>query len=193
MGKVKTRLAKTMGNEKALAIYKELLLHTLNIAEKTNVSVFVFVAEEKNNINTDFDLLQNFTTHIQQGADLGDRMKNAFDKIFDEGFTQVCIIGSDCMDLTDHIISMAFTSLINHDVTIGPTHDGGYYLLGMNKTQHSLFENKSWSTNKVFTETMNDIRTAGSSFFLLPVLCDIDTESDWMQYLHTNSQTNPLT
>ena len=193
IGKVKTRLAKTMGDEKALVIYKELLQYTLNIGKKTNATVFVFVAEEKVNNDSEADLLQNFITHLQRGADLGERMKNAFEKTFKEGYTQVCIIGSDCMELTDDLISQAFTSLMNHDVTIGPSKDGGYYLLGMKKLHRPLFEKKSWSTNKVLPETIEDIRTQGSSYFLLSVLSDIDTESDWLQYLHANNQTNPLT
>ncbi len=190
-GKVKTRLAKTIGNEKALQIYTELLQHTLTIGRKANADVFVFIAEEKAKEETGIDLFQGITIHLQQGEDLGIRMLFAFKNIFAKNYTAVCIIGSDCISLTEDHLTEAFSNLAVHDITIGPSEDGGYYLLGMKKLHTSLFENKHWSTDKVFSETVIDIKSLQLSYRLLPVLSDIDTEEDWLHYQNSIHQTKP--
>ena len=191
LGKVKTRLARTMGNEKVLEIYESLLQHTFSISKNTDAAVFVFVAEEKSKEDTKTDLFQNFTTIHQEGADLGSRMLHAFTTIFARGYSDICIIGSDCITLTEDHLEEAFTKLGAYDIVIGPSEDGGYYLLGMKRLHPTLFENKTWSTNKVLSETINDISSLQLSYSFLPVLSDIDTEEDWLHYQNTIQQTNP--
>lgn len=95
------------------------------------------------------------------------------------GYEKVAIIGSDCFELTKAIIEEAFALLKNKDVVIGPAKDGGYYLLGMKKLIEPVFENKQWSTESVFNETINDLTENSFSFASLPVLTDVDTEEDW--------------
>ena len=191
LGKVKTRLAATMGNEKALEIYESLLQHTFSISKNTDAAVFVFVAEEKSKEDIKTDLFQNFTTIPQEGADLGSRMLHAFTNIFAQGYSHICIIGSDCITLTEDHLAEAFTKLSTYDMVIGPSEDGGYYLLGMKRLHRALFENKTWSTDKVLSETINDISALQLSYSFLPVLSDIDTEEDWLHYQSTIQQTNP--
>ena len=106
-------------------------------------------------------------------------MKNAFKELFDMGYEKVAIIGSDCFELTAAIIREAFALLKNKDAVIGPAKDGGYYLLGMKKMIEPVFENKQWSTDSVFRETINDLTENNFSFACLPVLTDVDTEEDW--------------
>lgn len=82
------------------------------------------------------------------------------------------------MELSSSILEIAFKQLENYDVVIGPAKDGGYYFIGMNKKHHFLFENKKWSTDTVFLDTIEDVKNQGLTYFLLPTLSDIDTEED---------------
>ena len=114
-------------------------------------------------------------------------MLHAFQALFADGYDDVCIIGSDCIALTQINITDAFSQLTYHDAVIGPSEDGVYYLLGMKKPHAMLFENKEWSTDNVFASTIEDLRLMQLSFHLLPVLSDIDTEEDWLAYQKTSN------
>jgi len=176
MGKVKTRLAKTIGNEKALQVYLRLLAHTHNITKELSCEKFIFYADTIH--IADLWETNRFKKRTQKGDDLGERMRNAFKRLFAEGYTHIQIIGSDCYELTPEIILAGFEKGEDHDIVIGPTVDGGYYLLGMKAPFKDLFTNKRWSTDSVFTDTMEDIRTSAFSSYTLPVLRDVDEEKD---------------
>lgn len=176
LGKVKTRLAATVGNEVALAIYFQLLQKTKEVTEglaEDKVVYYSSYMEQDDLWNED-----NFRKAVQSEGDLGERMKNAFADAFSQGYERVCIIGSDCMDISAEIIEEAFGKLHNRDVAIGASQDGGYYLLGMSKMIPALFENKAWSTDEVFISTLDDIVKLSLDHAELPVLNDIDTEKD---------------
>ena len=112
---------------------------------------------------------------------LGARMQAAFELLFNKGYQHICIIGSDCYELTSGIIQQAFNALQQYKVVIGPSADGGYYLLGLSRMQPSLFTNIEWSTDKVLEQTINACIVADCSHALLPILHDIDNEEDWIQ------------
>lgn len=176
LGKVKTRLAATIGEQEALRIYKQLLAHTWETTKDQPADKVVFYSDY-----VDFsDEWENdiFQKHRQEGADLGDRMFNAFQWGFSKGYSSVCIIGSDCYELNTKTINDAFERLKKSQVVIGPCLDGGYYLLGMNKLHNFLFKNKHWSTGSVLKETIKDIEKHNLSACLLAVLRDVDVESD---------------
>lgn len=174
LGKVKTRLAATMGDEKALAVYQLLLAHTKSITEKVTCKKFIFYADF---INQN-DLWDGYNKNLQQGNDLGERMQNAFETVIALGFKNVCIIGSDCYELSTTIIMDAFKSLEACATTIGPATDGGYYLLGMQAPVKNIFQHINWSTEKVFTQTKRLIEQQHYSLHLLPALKDVDEEED---------------
>lgn len=188
-GKVKTRIAHTMGNENATLIYKELLDHTKKVTQLLSCKKFVFYGD---NINQN-DLWDNDSYHkvVQHGNDLGERMKNSFDFVFKKGYDAVCIIGSDCMELSDSIIKSAFYALNKNDIVIGPSTDGGYYLLGMKQINEALFLDKNWSTEEVLTQTIIDIKKLNKTYQLLELITDIDTEQDWQNFLSKKS-TNKI-
>lgn len=175
LGKVKTRLAAGIGNEKALEVYQQLLEITRNAALKSDCTRNVFYSDEIENDAWEEDKFNKF---VQEGDSLGDRMKNAFEQIFALGADEAVIIGSDCPQLSSHIIEDAFTLLDTKDVCIGPAKDGGYYLLGMKKPLPFLFENKEWSTDSVFGDTVINLNENQLSFGLLPPLSDVDTVDD---------------
>lgn len=176
LGKVKTRLAATIGEKEALKVYKQLLKHTYLITKNQPVDKVVYYSDFVDH----FDEWDNdtFQKHCQTGRELGERMSNAFDWAFDKGYKNVCIIGSDCYELDQKTIQDAFDRLETNDIVIGPSLDGGYYLIGMKKPHHFLFKNKHWSTGLVLKETIKDIKLRNISACLLSVLRDVDVESD---------------
>lgn len=176
LGKVKTRLAKTIGDEKALEVYKKLVLHTYKITANLNVDKFVFYSD---NIETDDIWDANlFVKALQQGSNLGDRMNAAFEHVFNLNYKSVCIIGSDCYELNADIIDAAFLQLEATNCVIGPTFDGGYYLLGLNNLQPELFKNIEWSTETVFDATVNICKKLHLSTSYLVKLNDVDVEKE---------------
>jgi len=174
LGKVKTRLAKTIGDQKALEVYKLLLNKTKEVTQNlaSDKAVYYSVKIRENDIwNTDI-----YQKHLQSGVDLGERMKNAFQKAFESGYEKVAIIGSDLYDLTPSHIQTAFEKLDTNDVVIGPAEDGGYYLLATKKVYPKIFKNKNWGTSSVRKDTLNDLKNG--SIHLLEKLNDIDVYED---------------
>ncbi len=175
LGRVKTRLASTLGNENALLVYKQLLNHTHQISLEVDAKKFLFYdtyidrPDEWEN--------EHFDKHLQQGNSLGDKMNHAISQTLLK-FKDVVIIGSDCFELTASIIQEAFHFLKKNDVVIGPAADGGYYLLAMNALHSSLFENISWSTSQVLAQTIALCKKFNMTYSLLPTLSDVDVESD---------------
>lgn len=177
-GKVKTRLANTMGQDVALSIYKELSSRTLTAAAESGYAVYVFYDgglpsnEERN---------PAFSYHLQSPGDLGLKMAEAISYVL-QFHTKAVIIGSDCPLLTSSILQESFNALDTHDTILGPAMDGGYYLLGCKNLVNSLFADIQWSTPSVLTRTIEEIIRANLSYHLLPPLADIDTEDDWNHF-----------
>ncbi|GAC1310265.1 MAG: TIGR04282 family arsenosugar biosynthesis glycosyltransferase [Mucilaginibacter sp.] len=176
LGKVKTRLAKGIGDEKALVVYRFLLDHTLQICTDIDCIKEIYYADDV--VTNDRWSLPGFNKNAQTGEDLGSRMYNAFKACFERGYTKVIIIGSDCYDLNTDIIDEAYRQLDRQEVVIGPTFDGGYYLLGLTQLLPEIFENKSWSTDLVMHQTLQDLRKKSLAFSLLDQLNDIDNAGD---------------
>ncbi len=174
LGKCKTRLAATIGDHAALEVYELLLEHTVSITKNLTVAKEVYYSTRigENDIwnPTVYDKKQ------QEGEDLGDRMYNAFKSGFKAGYTNIIIIGSDMYDLSQSDIQNAFNALEIHDYVIGPAEDGGYYLLGMKKLNSKVFQNKSWGTNTVLQNTLNDLQQ--TNIKLLEERNDIDYYED---------------
>jgi len=181
LGKVKTRLAATVGDERALEIYKVLLEHTMKSTVNLRQDKYVYYSEQVS--MGDLWSEQHYHKQVQSSGDLGQKMNAAFKQCFAKGFDKVCIIGSDLIEMSEDIIRDAFDTLNSKDVVIGPASDGGYYLLGMSKLYAQLFNNKNWSTETVLQDTIKNIEVHNLSYRLLPELNDIDTEEDWEEYL----------
>jgi Uncharacterized protein conserved in bacteria len=174
LGKVKTRLAATVGDEMALAVYLALAAHTREVANQFDGDKVLYYSDA---LDTE-DQWKSFDKAVQRGNDLGERMENAFRESFALGYQAVCIIGTDCLELNTAHISMAFERLKTNEAVIGPAVDGGYYLLGMKKLVPALFQHKNWSTNSVLEDTLNDFKKLNLSFAQLEVLNDVDEEKD---------------
>lgn len=177
-GNVKTRLAKTVGDEKALEIYRKLLGYTLDQVQPLKVTKEVCYSRfiKENDLWSE----GGYSKELQKGDGLGERMSEAFRRSFEEeGIGKVVIIGSDCAELTTDIIQEAFSRLGDHDVVIGPADDGGYYLLGMSKFIPELFTDISWSTGAVLKQTLKKADMENATCFKLQELHDVDIEADW--------------
>jgi rSAM/selenodomain-associated transferase 1 len=178
LGKVKTRLAEGVGDEKALKIYLALMTHTRQISLEIDAKrmLFYHASIAQDEWSTLF-----FEKHIQTEGDLGTKMNAAFKSALTQSKKAV-IIGSDCAQISSELILEAFDSLNSHDLVIGPTFDGGYYLLGMKILYTYLFENITWSTPSVFQETIASAEEYHLKTKVLTTLSDIDYKEDWDKY-----------
>ncbi len=173
-GKVKTRLARDIGHQAALDIYKFLLAHTAKICTPLDTEKAVYYSEEIP--NNDLWNAAVFQKKKQVGEDLGERMQNAFAEGFHLGYSKIIIIGSDLYDIETKDLEQAFKVLNNHEIVIGPAEDGGYYLLGMKQLHPKLFKNKNWGTATVLQDTINELKK--SNYKLLEKRNDVDLYSD---------------
>jgi len=178
LGKVKSRLAKDIGEASALEVYKLLLEHTKNVLLRLDCdkAVYYSVKIRENDI-WDSEI---FSKHQQSGNDLGERMQNAFKNGFEKGYKNIIIVGSDLYDLNAEIINTAFKKLESHDNVIGPAVDGGYYLLGMKTLHPSVFKINNWGTQTVYKQTISKLNT--NSVYVLDTLNDIDYVEDLEPY-----------
>jgi len=180
IGKVKTRLASAVGHEMAVKLYKRFLLEMLSTL---NRGTFLFylcfypadALEELRNW-----LGEEYLYIPQRGEDLGERMKNGFTEALAMNFKRVVLIGSDIPGLPLDFIEEAFRSLEEKDAVIGPSLDGGYYLIGFKDKKFSpqAFKGIPWSTERVFEETMKILKREGLMVHTLQPRRDIDTIED---------------
>ncbi len=175
-GKVKSRLAKTIGKNRSLSVYKKLLVRTREIV--WNLSMNKQICYSDVVINNDIWEEKIFQKSLQSGNNLGLRMLNAFKDASNDGYENMCLIGSDSMELTDVIINSAFELLEKHDIVLGPSVDGGYYLICMSSPTKNVFKNITWSTELVLKQTIDEIQKLNLSYVLLPTLNDIDEIND---------------
>lgn len=176
VGEVKTRLASTLGNEKALEVYQKLLKITAR--ETSNVNAEKLVSYSKF-VEENDDFAKNiYEKSVQKKGDLGEKMKQAFRSGFETGFSRIVLIGSDCPEISQNLINEAFNELAEADSVIGPSDDGGYYLIGLSRFIPEIFDDVEWSTSSVFTSTITALDEVGATYRILKKLNDIDTESD---------------
>ncbi len=204
-GKVKTRLAQTVGAEEAARIYQSLvsvLIQQLQWMPDTEYR-FCFAPADAGEA-MQFWLLPQLSHRLEEGqvvpvgegvpavsfapqceGDLGEKMEDAFRQAFAEGFEEVGIIGTDCPYLSARWIETAWLSGRGRDLIVGPTYDGGYYFLGMKQFTTAPFRGVPWSADNTLAKTLEQCEQAGLSVLQLPPLGDIDYEEDWLQALES--------
>ena len=173
LGLVKTRLAASVGDETALKIYSELLAFTFSQAFDSGIKTSVHFSESAQFVD-DFAL---FEKHVQTGDDLGQRILNSFSKELQD--SDACLmIGADCPDLSVDALQQAEKALEKSDLVLGPSDDGGYYLIGLKKADPALFKNVAWSTEAVLQNTTDNASGLEMKTMLLSLLYDIDDIQD---------------
>lgn len=180
---VKSRIGHEVGNHMADAIYGELLAATRRLCAGLSHDIHVYYSHHIDH-NDDWTGVTKERQLQDQSADLGQRMKSAFEKLLPH-YDKVAIIGSDCPYLTPAMMDEAFAALDKVDVVFGPSNDGGYYLLGLKKMLPFLFEGIAWSTDQVLAQSLDKLGSTGSSFAKLDYLEDIDTYAAYERWKHS--------
>jgi hypothetical protein len=175
-GRVKTRLAASIGDRQALDVYDALRAVTGQVTSEADCTRAVFYSDFIP--GKDLLLTGGSVGYLQDGDDLGERMHHAFTEGFRLGFQHVALIGTDCPDLSAFLIDLAFEALDGHDAVIGPARDGGFYLVGLNRPMPELFLGRQWSTPEVLRDSLRILREHHLDCAILPALSDIDTIDD---------------
>ncbi|MBI4352943.1 MAG: TIGR04283 family arsenosugar biosynthesis glycosyltransferase [Candidatus Omnitrophica bacterium] len=181
-GRVKTRLAAALGEEEAVRVYKRLAEDTVNavrpLAGKSADVVIAFDPPEREAEIKEW-IRGPFRCVSQGEGDLGERLSRAACAAFAEGAEKAVLIGSDCPELDALTVNRAFRALSKKEVVIGPSKDGGYYLIGLTRARHAfLFDDIPWSTPEVLKTTLKKANDRGISCGLLPEKSDVDTLED---------------
>ncbi len=156
LGKVKTRLAKEVGDRSALAIYEFLLRHTVFVTKNLDVTLEVHYSEKIQHNDIWDEAI--YIKKLQIQGDLGEKMEEAFRSGFKNGYKNILIMGSDLYDLSQEDLEEAFKALESFEYVVGPAEDGGYYLLGMKHFNQKIFKNKAWGTDTVLRDTLRDLK-----------------------------------
>lgn len=184
LGKVKTRLAKTIGNQAAFEVYSDLVKITEDATEHISIDKRIYFSDAI--VDSKW---RNHYKAVQSGEDLGRRMQNAFNKGFDDGYGHIVLIGSDLPDINSKHILTGLNALSSSEVVFGPAEDGGYYLIGLSKMQDFIFNDKPWSQSNLLSVTLNQLKDKNISYTLLETLNDIDTFEDLEASDFYNSNT----
>jgi len=199
-GQVKTRLSSLLDNSTTLSLYHHFLRDSIEkICSVAGVDRFIGIASDpQTGYFEDVSQRHPVQLFVQEGDSLGERMRRAFENRFKEGYERVVIIGADSPTLPTAYIEQALQS--QKEVVIGPSTDGGYYLIGMQGKVTDVFESVSWGTDQVLSETLNVLKDQRAEAELLPVWYDVDlpedlrflkTHLEWM--VHSGLQENKAT
>lgn len=188
LGKVKSRLAKSIGEEAATNLYRAFIQDTLSTVQSLDIPHHIAMYPLESQEKFSKWLGSSFEFFPQQGANLGERLQNGFTKMFEKGYHQVIALASDCPDLPIEILQSAVSQLQSDKVVIGPAPDGGYYLIGFSSDLFipDAFVDVAWSTESVFQETMSRIESITDQIHVLPEWQDIDTKSQLQKFYETH-------
>lgn len=172
----KTRLTSTLADDAAIALRRALLLDTYEAIRATGEAVIV--AFTPDDARAEIEALIGESAIPQRGADLGARMHNAVSDAFARGAQRVVLVGSDLPSLPPSHITEALRALDTHDVVLGPSEDGGYYLIGLRRPDERLFAGIDWGTASVLAQTLAAIDRAHLTCAQIAPWFDVDTRDD---------------
>lgn len=182
-GLVKTRLAKRIGAQAACDIHRLLLEFLLRQFEPIGDRRVLSIWPPEEEICIRRYVTQclgqaSWTIERQSAGNLGEKMTMFFASQFAQGASKCILIGSDCVTIDCQTIHDAFEKLDHHEIVIGPSRDGGYYLIGMNREHFEIFEDIHWSTTQVLSQTVEILNANGVNFGLLEQNFDVDQWDD---------------
>ena len=182
---VKTRLAETLGDDLTLELYRCFVMDILEKAEQAGcLSLCFHPAENEMLVRAFLEQWSRGKTlrwMAQNGGDLGEKMSGAFASEFENGCDKAVLIGSDIPDLPLNFIAEAFEALEHSQAVIGPSTDGGYYLIGFKRSGFSpeFFRGMAWSTPSVCEKTLEIMGKNHINCHMLPFWRDVDTGEDY--------------
>ena len=177
-GRCKSRLIPDLGVKEATKIYKKVLEKTIaNLFKLKDKRIFIFYAPRGQR-----GYFERYTKglFLQRGRGLGQRMFNAFCRVFSMGFSTVVLIGSDIPGLDEEVIEDAFEKLEASDVVFGPATDGGYYLVGLKRPYRELFSSVKWSSPETLRQSIEIAKGLGLRVSLIRELTDLDRVDDYI-------------
>jgi rSAM/selenodomain-associated transferase 1 len=178
-GRVKTRLAASIGAGAALRVYRRLAEHTVRESlAVADAAVRVHFTPPDAELAVRAWLGDGPALLPQADGDLGERMRDAFAQAFADGHGRVVIIGSDLPEMRADLLRRAISLLDEREAVIGPARDGGYYLLGLTRMVEGIFEGIAWSTPRVLQATLERLDAVGITSALLEPLTDVDEVAD---------------
>lgn len=179
-GRVKTRLAQHLDQGLVLELYRAFVLDTLETAQALGRPLIFFTPPDQEDmirkwLGTDYDYA------VQKDGNIGERMADAFLTVFKNGAKRCVLIGTDIPQLDKDLLIQAVEMLLEHDAVVGPSQDGGYYLIGFGRDRFSsaVFDSIDWSTHRVTGQTLAALEKEKLSYSLLPALNDIDSIEDF--------------
>lgn len=179
-GNTKTRLIPELGPAGAADLSRELTEKTIRKAKKAVINTEAEIEFCSRGGTGDLIrqwLGKDISIFSQEGSNLGERMFNAFKRVFTKKYERVILCGTDIPGLKSIHFEKAFSALNNNDIVVGPSEDGGYWLIGM-KQPHNIFNSISWGTENVFKQTISAADRMGLKIHHLETLNDIDTKDD---------------
>ena len=183
-GLVKTRLARDLGDTFTLDLYKHFIIDILKTCQLTDAEIMIAYSISEKIKNEKLFLSKQHIHFYQNGHDLGPRMFNALCEAAKRGFKKCILIGSDSPDLPSGIIDEGYNALGEADITLGPSSDGGYYLIGFrsDRINYRIFSRIRWGTPYVLEDTLENIKKTGMRLYLLPEWDDVDDVYDLIRY-----------
>lgn len=179
-GQVKTRLSPPLSGEDAARLYRCFLMDKIAQVRSVSTAEPVVAYAPDGAANLFAELAPGFRLVPQGGGDLSARLVSVLGRLFGEGFDAVVVTDSDTPTLPSPCLERAVASAASgkHDLVLGPSQDGGYYLIGLRGIHHALFDGMPWSTPVVLEETLRRARALGHEVALLEPWYDVDTGAD---------------
>jgi len=171
------RIANVRSNNSA--IFKSLFDHTLDTIQgaKQYINFDIVVSSSQKGFSENVQFIK------QNGNSFDERLQNTISDVFNIGYNEIIIVGNDCPDLTPETIQQTFNALNQSDVVIGPSTDGGFYLIAIKKIDERIFDNVKWYSDKVLSQLLANINKSHYSHVLLQTLNDIDDYTDLIRWV----------
>jgi rSAM/selenodomain-associated transferase 1 len=181
-GNVKSRLAASIGPEHAANLYACFIKDIIRTAKQTRMPLKIFYDPPESSSFIEQMLGDELDYQVQSGTHLGEKMANGFYAVFEKNYKRAVLVGSDIPNLPETLLIEAMTALSHHDAVIGPSYDGGYYLIGFQATTFTsdVFRGIAWSTDRVYAQTKRKLAARGLDTYILPQWRDVDTYEDLM-------------